>query len=304
MIQAEQVAGFTLEIMAYIRLELVAVFIGIRNWAGQVHFVEGYSQEGVQHVTEHTLDAGDALLHTHVPAFAVVLSALREWQRYSAGQTTASLALQEVMINGSIRAGLAVAGNFAGVTIGLLVFGPAGGLVLGSVLPILSRTQSERAKALANKVVRGKCYMVWQEQACQAHRTLVGRLESGLKDKAERLKSRTTSGTDFATDYVSWRLNDELRFLRETWLRLQTISQGAESDIEAAAEKLLLWIGTCTLHPAVYQVELMQWLRVMAQRPTLGQNLAEKGQSGLTGLRDFWAGVKEGWEEGQSKFRR
>ena len=31
MIQAEQVAGFTLEIMAYIRLELVAVFIGIRN---------------------------------------------------------------------------------------------------------------------------------------------------------------------------------------------------------------------------------------------------------------------------------
>ncbi|MCL5740550.1 MAG: hypothetical protein M1430_06750, partial [Betaproteobacteria bacterium] len=274
------------------------------EWASQVHFVEGYSQEGVQHVTEHTLDAGDALLHPHVPAFAVVLSALREWQRYSAGQTTASLALQEVMINGSIRAGLAVAGNFAGVTIGLLVFGPAGGLVLGSVLPILSRTQSERAKALADKVVRGKGYMVWQEQACQTHRTLVERLESGLKDKAERLKSRTTSGTDFATDYVKWRLNDELRFLRETWLRLQTISQGAESDIEVAAEKLLLWIGTCTLHPAVYQVELMQWLRVMALRPTLGQNLAEKGQSGLAVWRDFVAGVKGGWEEGQSKFRR
>lgn len=274
------------------------------EWASQVHFVEGYSQEGVQHVTEHTLDAGDALLHPHVPAFAVVLSALREWQRYSAGQTTASSALQEVMINGSIRAGLAVAGNFAGVTIGLLVFGPAGGLVLGSVLPILSRTQSERAKALADKVVRGKGYMVWQEQACQAHRTLVERLESGLKDKAERLKSRTTSGTDFATDYVRWRLNDELRFLRETWLRLQTISQGAESDIEVAAEKLLLWIGTCTLHPAVYQVELMQWLRVMALRPTLGQNLAEKGQSGLAVWRDFVAGVKDGWEEGQSKFRR
>lgn len=274
------------------------------EWASQVHFVEGYSQEGVQHVTEHTLDAGDALLHPHVPAFAVVLSALREWQRYSAGQTTASLALQEVMINGSIRAGLAVVGNFAGVTIGLLVFGPAGGLVLGSVLPILSRTQSERAKALADKAVRGKGYMVWHEQACQAHRTLVGRLESGLKDKAERLKSRTTSGTDFATDYVRWRLNDELRFLRERWLRLQTISQVAESDIEAAAEKLLLWIGTCTLHPAVYQVELMQWLQVMALRPTLGQNLAEKGQSGLAVWRDFVAGVKGGWEEGQSKFRR
>ena len=274
------------------------------EWASQVHFVEGYSQEGVQHVTEHTLDAGDALLHPHVPAFAVVLSALREWQRYSAGQTTASSALQEVMINGSIRAGLAVAGNFAGVTIGLLVFGPAGGLVLGSVLPILSRTQSERAKALADKVVRGKGYMVWQKQACQAHRTLVERLESGLKDKAERLKLRTTSGTDFATDYVRWRLNDELRFLRETWLRLQTISQGAESDIEAAAEKLLLWIGTCTLHPAVYQVELLQWLRIMSQRPTLGDNVGERTRSVADFWRDFTAGVKEGWEEGQSKTRR
>lgn len=274
------------------------------EWASQVHFVEGYSQEGVQHVTEHTLDAGDALLHPHVPAFAVVLSALREWQRYTAGQTTASSALQEVMINGTIRAGLAVAGNFAGVTIGLLVFGPAGGLVLGSVLPILSRTQSERAKALANKVVRGKGYMVWQEQACQAHRALVGRLESGLKDKAERLKSRTTSRADFATDYVRWRLNDELRFLRETWLRLQTISQGAESDIEAVAEKLLLWIGTCTLHPAVYQVELLQWLRIMSQRPTLGDNVGERARSVADFWRDFTAGVKEGWEEGQSKTRR
>ena len=48
----------------------------------------------------------------------------------------------------------------------------------------------------------------------------------------------------------------------------------------------------------------MQWLRVMELRPTLGQNLAEKGQSGLAVWRDFVAGVKGGWEEGQSKFRR
>lgn len=274
------------------------------DWASQVHFVEGYSQEGVLHVTENTLDAGDAVLHPQVPTFVLVLSALREWQRYSMGQTTASLALQEVIINGSVRAGLAVAGNFAGVTIGLLVFGPAGGLVLGSVLPILSRTQSERAKALADKVVRGKGYMVWQEQACQAHRTLVERLESGLKDKAERLKSRTGIGPDLAKNYVAWRLNDELRFLRETWLRLQAISQGAESDIEVAAKKLLLWLSTCTLHPAVYQVELLHWLQVMDRRPTLGQNLAERGQSGVRGWRDLVTGFKSGWEEGQSKFKR
>lgn len=274
------------------------------DWANQVHFVEGYSQEGVHQVTENTLDAGDALLHPQVPTFAVVLSALHEWQRYSAGQTTASQALQEVIVNGTVRAGLAVAGNFAGVTIGLLVFGPAGGLVLGSVLPILSRTQSERAKALADKVVRGKGYMVWQEQACQAYRALVERLESGLKDKAERLKARTATGTDFAKDYVAWRLNDELRFLREAWLRLQTISHGAESDIEAAAEKLLLWLGTCTLHPAVYQVELLEWLRIMAQRPTLGDNVRERTRPVSDFWRDFTAGVKEGWEEGQSKTRR
>lgn len=48
----------------------------------------------------------------------------------------------------------------------------------------------------------------------------------------------------------------------------------------------------------------MQWLQVMELRPTLGQNLAEKGQSGLRGLRDFFAGVKEGWEEGQRRSRR
>lgn len=190
------------------------------------------------------------------------------------------------------------------MTIGLLVFGPAGGLVLGSVLPILSRTQSERAKALADKVVRGKGYMVWQEQACQAYRTLVERLESGLKDKAERLKARTATGPDLAKDYVAWRLNDELRFLREAWLRLQTISQQAGLDIEVATEKLLLWLGTCTLHPAVYQVELLEWLRIMSQRPTLGDNVGESARAVSTFWRDLTEGVKSGWEEGQSKVRR
>ena len=42
MIQAEQVAGFTLEIMAYIGLEWVAVFIGIRSLLNQAVWTEEF----------------------------------------------------------------------------------------------------------------------------------------------------------------------------------------------------------------------------------------------------------------------
>src|SRR5690606_29201946 len=47
------------------------------DWAGQVHFVEGYSNGVVEHVTRSSLDAGDHMLHPHVPSFTLILSGIR-----------------------------------------------------------------------------------------------------------------------------------------------------------------------------------------------------------------------------------
>lgn len=239
-------------------------------WADQVHFVEGYSQESVQQVTDQTLASGDAMLHPHVPAFAVTLSAIRQWGRFSKGQVSGSQAIQEVIINGAAVAGLAVAGNYAGVAIGLLVFGPAGALVLGSALPILSRTQAGRVKAAADTLITGEKYKRWETEAHESFHALIDTLEATLIGKAERLNARTTApGLGMPSDYLNWRLDDDTRLLREAKLRLRQIRNAGNTSVEDRGAQLLVWLSTCTLHPATYQSELNSWMQVLGRKPTL-----------------------------------
>ena len=256
-------------------------------WADQVHFVEGYSQESVQQLTEHALHAGQNMFHPHVSTFAVMLNALRQWQRYSNGQITASLAIQDVIVNGAIRSGLAVAGNYVGIGIGLLVFGPAGAVVLGSALPILSRTQANLVNAALIRGTSGERHEAWEKQAKTAFGELIEVLESGLKANIEIIKARTTSGPGMARSFLEWRLNDELCFLQEALARLQSILNAPDLPVEDAGQQLLIWTSTSTLHPAVYQTALNRWLEVLGQRPTLAQNVGGGAAVALNKVANF-----------------
>jgi len=260
------------------------------EWADQVHFVEGYSQQAVQDLTEQTLDAGDATLHPHVPVFAVTLGAIRQWSRFNRGLVSGSQAVQEVLINGTVSAGLAVAGNYAGVAIGLMVFGPAGALVLGSALPILSRTQVTGVKKLAHAATKGAAYERWRDEALASLGTLIARLEAGLKNKIKRLKARTNNQEpSFLGDYLRWRVKEDVLFLREAWLRLQQIK---DAEIEDASERILVWISTSTVHPATCQKELCSWLEVVGRKPSLVENLSEKTGGVFDQIVAFGNGIK------------
>lgn len=266
-------------------------------WADQVHFVEGYSQAAVQQLTDQTLEAGDAMMHPQVPVFAVALGAIRQWGRYSRGQVSGSQAVQEVLVNGAVSASLAVAGNYAGVAIGLLVFGPAGALVLGSALPILSRTQVGAVKKVAESVTQGAQYKTWQSAASEALVQLIDGLGSKLTQKIKLLKTRAMfPESALMRDYLSWRVDEELRFLRECRVRLKAIQNDPELKVEDAAERLSVWLSTSSLHPATYQKELRRLMEVLARRPTLGNNLSEKKGQVFSFFKDLSAGVKEGYK--------
>ena len=272
------------------------------EWADQVHFVEGYSQDAVQQLTDQTLDAGDAMLHPHVPVFAVTLGAIRQWARYSRGQVSGSQAVQELLVNGAVGAGLAVAGNYAGVAIGLLVFGPAGALVLGSALPIVSRTQVGAVRSAAETITKGGRYQAWQSEASESLHRLVAVLETKLVDKIKQIQARAMGpGSDHLGEYLRWRVAEDVRFLHECQLRLKTLQGDQRLTAEDAGERLLVWLSTCTLHPATYQEQLQRWLEVLSRRPTLEQNLGEIKDKTTSVVQNFWSGLKAGYNEERSK---
>ncbi len=246
------------------------------EWASHVHFVEGYSNELVEHVTRDSLDAGMDMLEPDVPALAVLLSSLCNYRRASRGEITGSQAVQEVLLDGGTRAGLAVVGGYVGSGVGLLVFGPAGALVFGAVTPVLSQMQAGRIKGQLDKLLTSKVYKVWEADAKQALDRLAGTLEDSLKRKAELLKRSAPMDRDGVVGvYLDWRHEEEVRGLREAWCRLNAIRKSGES-MEVRARISMQWLGGGAVFPAEYQEELLALANIFKVRPTVGERIAEQ----------------------------
>ena len=245
------------------------------EWADQVHFVEGYSNEVVEHVTRSSLDAGDGMLHPHVPLFTVVLSGIRNVGRMNRNEITGTQAVQEVLLDGGARAGLAVVGNYVGVGVGLLVFGPAGALVLGAVAPIFSQRQSGRLKGTLDRWVQDKTYRDWAEEARGALSELISRAEDALQQKAALLQSRQPADTQaVVVRYLRWRVDGDLAFLREAWCRLRVIRDDNAAAVEISAAHVMSWLSSSTLHPSVYQDQLLGISEILKRRPSTADRVA------------------------------
>ena len=160
------------------------------EWADKVFFVEGYSEELIRHVTHSSIAAGANVLNPAVPVFALGVSAIRNLMSYNAGKVSGTQAVEQVVLDGSARMGLAVAGGYLGTGIGLLVFGPAGALVWGSVLPVLAQAQASRLMGLLDEYIQTDAYRKWASEAHRAIDALVTCLDKAIEDKMQLLRDK------------------------------------------------------------------------------------------------------------------
>lgn len=245
------------------------------DWADHVHFVEGYSNDVVEHVTRSSVDAGGHMLHPHVPLFTLVLSGIRNVGRMNRNEITGTQAVQEVLLDGGTRAGLAVVGNYVGVGVGLLVFGPAGALVLGAVAPIVSQRQAGLVKGKLDAWVKDATYRAWADEARRALSDLIACAEDAIEQKAALLQARQPNdGYAAVVHYLRWRTDDQLGFLREAWCRLRAIAEDRESAVEVLIARMMSWLSTSTLHPTAYQTELDSLSNVLERRPSTTDRIA------------------------------
>lgn len=260
-------------------------------WADHLYVVDGYSNALVGHVTQQSLDAGATVDHPHVPMFTLALSAYRNYRRYSGGRITGEQAVQEVLLDGGTKVALASVGGLVGPAVGLIVFGPAGALIFGTLVPIVSQTQSRRLQGKLDGLVASPSYRDWQAKAKAAMDLLIAKLRSTLKTKAEVLQARINAlKRDPIAEYIRWRAEDELSGLRETWCRLDPIERESVSNIEIAFGSLLSWLGEAPIHSVTYQSELKFLAHAFGQRPTLGDRMKEHAGALTDTIR--WWGTK------------
>jgi hypothetical protein len=253
--------------------------------AGKVFFVEGYSDESVTELTTSSLNAGADLAGPDVPMFAMLVVGARNLGAYAEGKVSARQAFEETLLDGTARAGLAVAGGFAGKGVGLLLLGPAGAIVLGSVVPVLAQVQSGAVRGAVDGLMRTERYRRWEKDAQAAVHGLELCLERALSDKLKALLARHRAMPhNELGSYCRARVRDDVRYLSECRERLRLLS-GSDKRIERRALDLIAWTARSTVHPIVFQGDLSIVRDALECRPTLRQRTVEVVSRALDSVR-------------------
>src|SRR5690554_5284935 len=244
------------------------------EWADKVFFVDGLSNELVEQVTRDSLGAGVEILNPSVISIAGAISAGRGLLAYRRGQLTGKQAIEQIMLDGVVRMGLAGGGSVVGAGVGMMMFGPAGAWVFGAGAPVMSQMLTTRVSETLRQKVKSQAHREWEAQAHQELTALQNRLLESLTRKQGQLdeKFEAVPG-NLAGDYLRWRLQDDHNFAQECQGRLQALSQTARPLPEQRLADTLREMTMCGVHPAIYQPELHAVVDRIKQRPGLASLL-------------------------------
>lgn len=266
----------------------------------RVFFVDGVSNELVDDITKRSLDAGDEMLDPGAVAPAGVISATRGVMAYRSGQISGQQAVEQILVDGSVRAGLAGTASYVGVGVGTLVFGPAGGLVFATVLPAIAAMQTRKISALARKHLKGDRHRQWEDVAHRRLDELRDVVLRGLARKQEAITEKITATPDNdAGRYLGWRLEDDRRHGSECRARLLDVKRERWDLPEQRAAELFRWLAISGVHQGTYQSELRAVAGVIGERPGLRELMSRQGfgralNHGKEAAEDWWKTARDG----------
>lgn len=267
--------------------------------ADRVFFVDGVSNELVSEVTEHSLASADGMLDTNIPAFAFLISTTRGTMAYKAGSLSAQQAVEHVLLDGSVRVGLATGGSLVGAGFGLLLFGPAGAWVFGAGAPILAQSQTPWATGRIRALLTSPKQNQWFEDSHRALDDLQSAALAAMQAKREHFRHKIEQVPDNDLgSYIRWRLTDEEQYAAEVEIRIGTLSRGSFEHPGRRAAALLRWIAAGKLHPVTFQEALRSTNEQLAKRPAWLDELDKQGVTEyVSRTKCFLKRLKpEGWE--------
>ncbi|MXY53916.1 MAG: hypothetical protein F4Y86_15530 [Gammaproteobacteria bacterium] len=235
------------------------------EWADKVFFLDGLSNEFVEEITQRSYRAAEDLAGNDVPEVALAVVAARQAWMLGKGQVTVGQAASQLVLEGSTRAGLAVVGGVVGQAVGLLILGPAGGLVAGALGPVAAQAGARRVAAFAEGVVRRGKDRQHRQKFDALLSDVIQSIENAIELKlmAYRRKYREV-GLGKAGLYVRHRLLDEARHLEENSALLHRLR--TDDGKPEARTRELLRVATRTVHAACYQEPLRGLFRHLATK--------------------------------------
>ena len=253
----------------YANAELIEkVNVSEHEWADRVHFIEGYDRETAETIMQQSLEHGAALDDLNVPVFAVAVSAAKNVHAWWKGSLSLADLPFEVAVDGAVKGSLTAAGGFAGQSIGLLLFGPAGAVVFGAVGGTGALFGSGWAREKFDQVLLAPEWIRQMDEPTEdfrvALKAVLRRKIGILKDKVDRLDA-------FEGELVAWiraRLMDNALAIAEGVTELEFYI--VEQNQPRRATELLRLVKDLGVHPWSVRSQLASVAERLVEKPTVG----------------------------------
>ncbi len=236
--------------------------------ADRVFFLDGLSNETVTKVTHEALAAGVDFSEPGDPSFALFVAACRSAKDVHQGKLSTAQAVEQLMLDGAVRAGLFAAGAVIGKTMGMFLFGPAGAWVLGGGLPILA--QAARGKVVDQVRIRARsgAYAEWVGAVHQQLDRMQTDLIAALSDRIQQLNDKQSADPrNTVQRYLHWRIVDAMLYADECRHHIGAICKESHPLPEARLRELLLWAQRASIHAFRYQSALASVIEYLEQAP-------------------------------------
>lgn len=238
--------------------------------ADRVYFVEGFSDSTVTGITEESLQYGSDAMEPDVPLFAIGVSSAFALRDYSDGRIRGDQAIEQIILDGGARAGLATIGGFIGSGVGLLFYGPAGALIWGALTPVLAQSQASKVSNALRSRLKTIESKEWEERVSNLRDRLIAILKEVLNQKIIALRNRYKSLDDgILSDMLKHKMSDEGIYLREVLYELSKIESSIDTQAIDQVSDLLQLLPRSTVHPVKFQKELIELEGVISKKPSL-----------------------------------
>ncbi|WP_136683118.1 hypothetical protein [Falsirhodobacter xinxiangensis] len=206
-------------------------------WAPMVATTSGFDLEHVQSLVDQSLSAALGLGEVSVPFYAAVIGGARAAHKAWTGQIPIEDLPAWLVIDLTIRSGLAGAGQTGGAILGLVVLGPAGALILGPIAGAAALLGVGRAHDLLDRGIRNEWRAEVLNEARDLHRGLLSGANRQIGALTIRLERFRKHGSHLPQDLFVWleaRMVDDLIAAFEARERLPS-----PSTMRAAMELLV-----------------------------------------------------------------
>lgn len=173
-------------------------------WAHLVTTIDGFDLEYVQGIVARSLDAAETLGDGILPLYALVVGGARAASKAWTGEIHFEDLPSWLVLDLSIRGGLASAGQIGGAFVGLLAIGPAGALILGPVAGAAALLGTGKVHSLMDRAIRTEWHAAVISAAENLRKAIVRSCDRQIDLLIERLLRSRDTGQHLPPELMTW----------------------------------------------------------------------------------------------------